>query len=114
NDSTVNRRGAAPVEGRNYSIGARLTLTPSENHDFSLDVERGRQVYDNEDCQLGTLDGYDTGSNTAGCSSPNPLEVAGYSDELRFERDRITLSHTGHFSIGTLDSSLAYNTTETI
>lgn len=112
--STVNRRGASPVEGRNYTVGARLTLTPNENHDLALDMERGRQVYNNDDCQLGTLDGYQTGSNVAGCSQPQPTNIAGYSDELRFERDRITLSHTGHLELGTLESSLAYNTTETI
>ncbi len=43
NDSNVSKRGAAPVEGRNNTLGARLTLTPHQNHDFSLDVERGRQ-----------------------------------------------------------------------
>ncbi len=34
NDSTVSKRGAAPVEGRNTNFGARLSLTPHENHDF--------------------------------------------------------------------------------
>ncbi len=68
NDSTVSKRGAAPVEGRNNTVGARLTLTPHENHDFALDFERGRQVYDNDDCQLGNLDGKATGSATGGCA----------------------------------------------
>src|SRR5690554_5124712 len=103
--SVVNRRGAAPVEGRTYSIGSRLTLTPDSNHDLYLDFERGRQVYNNEDCQLGTLDGFESGSNTAGCSKPNPDNVAGYGDELRFYRDQVALGHTGRFDTGTLTST---------
>lgn len=112
--SVVNRRGAAPVEGRTYSIGSRLTLTPNSNHDLYLDFERGRQVYDNEECQLGTLDGFDRGSNTAGCLQPNPDNVAGYSDELRFYRDQVALGHTGRFDAGTLTSTLTHNKTETL
>src|SRR5690554_502541 len=112
--SVVNRRGAAPVEGRTYSIGSRLTLTPDSNHDLYLDFERGRQVYNNEDCQLGTLDGFESGSNTAGCSKPNPDNVAGYSDELRFYRDQVALGHTGRFDTGTLTSTLTHNKTETL
>src|SRR5690606_26167471 len=52
-DSVVSRRGAAAVEGRNSNWGARLTLAPGEFHELSLDLEQGRQVYDNDDCQLG-------------------------------------------------------------
>jgi len=110
----VNRRGASPVEGRNHTLGGRLTYTPSADHELALDFERGRQRYDNDDCQLGTLDGYRSGSNTGGCSQPDPDNVAGYADTLRFERDRYTLSHQGEFELGTVESSLAYNTTETL
>ena len=112
--SVVNRRGAAPVEGRTYSVGSRLTLTPTSNHDLYLDFERGRQVYNNEDCQLGTLDGFTSGSNTAGCRNPDPDNVAGYGDELRFYRDQVALGHTGRFDAGTLTSTLTHNKTETL
>src|SRR5690606_40823606 len=37
----------------------------------------------------------------------------GYSDELRFEREQIALTHTARLGFGTLDSSLMHNTTET-
>ncbi|MCQ4323736.1 TonB-dependent receptor [Stutzerimonas stutzeri] len=114
NDSPVSKRGASPVEGRNHTLGARLTLTPDEAHDISLDFERGRQVYNNDDCQLGSLDGKNGGSATDGCSADVPSKANGYADELRFERDQFALSHTGRFSFGTLDSSLTHNTTETI
>lgn len=112
--SVVNRRGAAPVEGRTYSLGSRLTLTPNSNHDLYLDFERGRQVYDNENCQLGTLDGFDSGSNTGGCSQPNPDNVAGYGDEQRFYRDQIALGHTGRFDFGTVTNAITHNKTETL
>lgn len=113
NDSTVSKRGAAPVEGRNNTVGARLTLTPHENHDFALDFERGRQVYDNDDCQLGNLDGKATGSATGGCAADAPT-AHGYKDELRFEREQVALTHTGRLGFGVLDSSLMHNTTETL
>jgi outer membrane receptor for ferrienterochelin and colicins len=114
NDSTVSKRGAAPVEGRNHTVGARLTLTPHENHDFSLDLEQGRQVYNNDDCQLGTLDGKSGGSAVDGCNIERPTQINGYDDELVFERDQFALSHTARLGFGTLDSSLTHNTTETI
>src|SRR5690554_5508330 len=113
NDSTVSKRGAAPVEGRNNTVGARLTLTPHESHDFALDFERGRQVYDNDDCQLGNLDGKATGSATGGCAADAPT-AHGYKDELRFEREQVALTHTGRLGFGVLDSSLMHNTTETL
>ncbi|QLF94740.1 TonB-dependent receptor [Pseudomonas sp. ABC1] len=113
-DSTVSKRGASPVEGRNNTLGARLTLTPHENHDFSLDFERGRQVYDNDDCQLGNLDGKNGGSATAGCTTNAPTRANGYKDELRFERDQFALTHTARLGFGTLDSSLTHSTTETL
>src|SRR5690554_3378821 len=108
NGVEVSKRGPSPVEGQKHTIGARLTLTPHENHDFALDVERGRQAYNNDECQLGTLDGLD-GDCTASTTTAN-----GYRDELRFERDQFALSHTARLGFGTLDSSLMHNTTETI
>ena len=113
NGSTVSRRGASPVEGRNNNLGARLTLTPNEDHDFSLDFERGRQVYNNDECQLGNLDGRASGSDSAGCGAPSS-RASGYKDELRFERDQFALSHTARLGFGTVDSSLTHKTTETI
>lgn len=112
NGDTVNRRGAAPVEGQNYNIGGKLAFTPNADHDFTLEFDRGRQVYENDNCQLGTLDGF-SGNGTNGCTATSN-EAGGYSDELRFERDQVALTHTGRFLWGTLTSSLMHNTTETI
>ncbi|MEX1201559.1 MAG: TonB-dependent receptor [Methylophaga sp.] len=110
--SDVNRRGAAPVEGQNYTIGAKLAFTPNAHNEWAIDVERGRQVYENDDCQLGTLDGFG-GNGVSGCTTTNNT-ARGYSDELRFERDQVALLHTGDFSFGKLTSSLMHNQTETL
>lgn len=97
---SVSKRGPSPVEGENYNIGSRLTFTPNDDHELWLDGEVARQRYNNDDSQLGTLD--------------KPGGVAkGYSDELRFEREQIAIGHKGHFSLGTLESSLMQNTTKT-
>ncbi|MCU1718096.1 TonB-dependent receptor domain-containing protein [Pseudomonas sp. 5P_3.1_Bac2] len=115
-DSTVSKRGAAPVEGRNYNAGARLTLTPNEDHEFAMDFETGRQTYQNDKCQLGTLDGKASrGSNAVdGCAKDDPDNISGYKDELRFERDQFALTHTARLGFGTLDNSLTYSKTETL
>lgn len=105
----VSARGPSPVEGDNNTLGARLTLTPHENHDFGLDVERGRQAYNNDECQLGTLDG-----QNQGCTGTEKNKANGYADELRFEREQIAITHTARLGFGTLESSLMHNTTETI
>ena len=107
----VSRRGASAVEGRNTNWGARLTLTPSEFHEISLDVDQGRQVYNNDDCQLGTLDGWG-GNAVAGCTVPDD-SASGYADELRFDRTQTVLAHRGSLDFGRWESALTYKTTET-
>lgn len=109
NDSEVSKRGASPVEGRNYTIGGRLNLTPMENHDFYLDFERGRQVYENDECQLGTLDG-----RNRNCEVPANPVANGYSDQLRFEREQFAFGHSARLGFGNLDSSITHSTTETL
>src|SRR5690606_36784574 len=51
----VSTRGPAPVEGRNYSAGAKFTFTPTKEHEFWLDLDRSRQTYDNSEGQLGNV-----------------------------------------------------------
>ncbi|MGM0543346.1 MAG: TonB-dependent receptor domain-containing protein [Pseudomonadota bacterium] len=103
----VSQRGPSPVEGDTYNLGGKLTWTPTTDHDLWLDGEVNRQRYNNDDCQLGTLDG-----RTRSCE-PDPGTANGYADELRFEREQLAIGHTGRFASGTLDSSLMRNTTET-
>lgn len=97
----VSKRGPSPVEGENYTVGSRLTLTPNEDHDLWLDGEISRQRYNNDAAQLGTLD------------IPGG-KALGYSEELRFEREQIAIGHTSRLDFGTIESSLMSNTTETI
>ncbi len=47
--------GSNPVKSKINTFGARLSLTPNRQHDIILDVETGRQTYDNARGQLGTL-----------------------------------------------------------
>ncbi len=68
NGINVSKRGPSPVEGQNFNLGARLNFTPHDDHDFALDFEKGRQRYNNDDCQLGTLDGKKGGDAIDGCT----------------------------------------------
>jgi outer membrane receptor for ferrienterochelin and colicins len=91
----VSTRGPSPVESEQYTVGGRFTVTPGESNDFWLDIESSRQDYDNSEGQLGTLG------------------VQGYGSELEFDRDQFAVGHTGRFSIGTLETSIMRNVTET-
>ncbi|WP_035817333.1 TonB-dependent receptor domain-containing protein [Janthinobacterium sp. RA13] len=89
--------GANPVRADIENFGARLAFTPNRYHTVILDADAGRQTYDNSKKQLGTLG----------------LQ-GGYGPEQKYNRDQWTLSHTGRFGFGTLDSSYMVNKTETL
>lgn len=108
----VSRRGAAAVEGTNYGLGARLTVTPNDDHELFVDFDRGRQVYNNDDCQLGTLDGW-SGTEWAGCTAAT-AQANGYRDELRFSRDQVVVGHASRFGFGTWQSVATYKVNETV
>ncbi|MBP7566902.1 MAG: TonB-dependent receptor [Burkholderiaceae bacterium] len=103
--ATASGRNPAPAASRQHTLGARLTLTPSRQHDLWLDVEQGRTWYDNSDGRLGNRDAL---TNLLGNNPP------GYRDFLRFNRDQIAIGHTARLGIGLLESSLMRNVTETI
>jgi len=88
--------GANPVKSDIDNFGFRATLTPNRDHDLSLDVDIGRQTYDNSTGQLGTLG------------------IGGYAPEQRYDRDQYTLAHTGRYSFGRWDTSYMVNRTETM
>ncbi len=92
----VSKRGPSPVEADLFTAGARLTYTPSANHDLWLDADLARQKYDNSKAQLGTLG------------------VQGYSPDMEFNRDQYTAAHTWRFAGGLLESSVMQNSTETL
>lgn len=111
--STVSRRGVSAVEGRSYELGSRLTFAANATHELSADVEFGRQVYNNDNCQLGTLDTR-AGNAVAGCTGePNNI-AGGYADEYRAERDQVALVHRAVLDFGTWNNSLTHRQTETI
>ncbi|WP_286997610.1 TonB-dependent receptor domain-containing protein [Comamonas sp. UBA7840] len=88
---------ANPVKSEINTLGVRLSLTPNRQHDIILDVESGRQRYDNSKGQMGTL-------GAAG----------GYTQEQKYNRDQWSLSHTGRYAFGVWDTSYMENKTETI
>ena len=94
---TAPTMGANPVRADIDNFGARLAFTPNRTHTVILDADAGRQTYDNSKKQLGTLG----------------LQ-GGYGPEQKYKRDQWTLSHTGRFGFGTLDSSYMVNKTETL
>ncbi|MGK5073755.1 TonB-dependent receptor domain-containing protein [Janthinobacterium sp. ZB1P44] len=89
--------GANPVRADVENFGARLAFTPNRFHTVILDADAGRQTYDNARGQLGTK-----------------TVQGGYGPEQKYKRDQWTLSHTGRFGFGTLDSSYMVNKTETL
>ena len=90
-------QGNNPTKSELQTLGARLTLTPTDDHDLSLEFERTEQWYDNSKGQLGTL-----GAN------------GGYADAQEYDRDKLVLAHTWRNNIGTLESSITNNKSETI
>ena len=88
--------GRNPVRSDIYNYGARLTLTPHADHDLWIEYDRNEQRYDNREGRLGTL-----GSG-------------GYAPEQRFNRSNYVLAHSWRTRLGTLDTTLTRNETETI
>ncbi len=100
------------VAAQNWNLGTTLSFTPTENHDFTLELDRARQRYDNTQGQSGTLDGVDSlwRASNAGIIQPR----VGYTPYQRVERDQVALSHTGRWSFGTLNSSITHMTSSNL
>ncbi|MEP9400409.1 TonB-dependent receptor domain-containing protein [Sphingomonas silueang] len=88
--------GRNPVRSDVYNYGGRLSLTPHADHDLWIEFDRNTQSYDNSDGQLGTL-----GSG-------------GYAPEQRFNRSNYVVAHSWRTALGTLDTTVTRNDTETI
>ena len=98
NPVEVSQRGPSPVEGDVYNLGGKLTWTPNDSYDLWLDGEVNAS--NNDECQLGTLDG-----RTRSCA-PNP-GVATAMPTSCVEQERVAIGHTGRFATGTLESANA-------
>lgn len=103
-DYTGNVSGDGYAGSKIHTLGVKFALTPNENHDIIFDVEQARQRYDNSAQQLGTL------------NSQVPAREAGggYDPEQRYDKTRYGLTHLGRYGNLSSDSSIVYETTETI
>ena len=108
---------------KNFNYGARLSFTP-ENQEYVLSYDRGVQRYDNNDGQLGTLNGgiYEQNAiagakwakNPKGKRGPGYKSGGGYADHLTFSRERLSLTQNVDFGIATMESGLLWDSTRTI
>mgnify|MGYP004500797019 CR=1 FL=1 len=96
NPIEVSTRGPAPVKSKIYTLGGRVSLTPSTDHDLWFDYDYSDQWYDNSDSQLGT-----------------GTVQGGYGPEMTFIRDQYTLAHNWRAGFGTLETTITRNATET-
>ncbi len=86
------------------NVGLRLALTPNRNHDILFDVDQNWQRFENGRGELGTLNS----------SVARNRQGGGYEPEMEFNRTRYSLTHLGRYNSVTSDTSLVYDTTETI
>lgn len=87
--------GRSSTANEIWSLGGRLSFDLHPDHDLWLDVDTGRQWYDNSKGQMGAL-------GVAG----------GYGPALEFNRDQQVLAHDWRLPFGVLESTLSRNTTE--
>ncbi|GGZ39692.1 TonB-dependent receptor domain-containing protein [Asticcacaulis endophyticus] len=92
----VSTRGPSPVENEIWSAGARLSFTPTENHDLMFDYDINKQWYDNSVAQLGTIG------------------TSGYAPEQEFNNEEMVLSHNWRLGFGELQTTLSRGVRETI
>lgn len=85
-----------PTKSDNYNFGGRLNYKISDKNTLWIDGETARQTYDNRNGQLGPV-------GTSG---------GGYTDELRYQRQKVMLGHDTGLSFGRWSSSLSYAVTE--
>lgn len=102
-------KGVAPVKSDQYTLGARLTLTPSKGHELWLDAETGSTKYDNRNCGLGTLDFFDCNKEKIDITKG----ASGYKDNLKFERDQVAVGYKGNYDFGSFETSLSHTSNET-
>ncbi|QQA74375.1 TonB-dependent receptor [Pectobacterium parmentieri] len=85
-----------PTKTDNYNVGAKLSAKTSDANTLWVDGDVSRQTYDNRSSQLG----------------PIGVGGGGYRDELRFERNKLSIGHDTDLSFGRWSSNLSYAVTE--
>ncbi|MDR0352239.1 MAG: TonB-dependent receptor [Opitutaceae bacterium] len=94
------RHGARKTD--TSTIGARLSYTPTPEHDIILEGGASRQRLEGTPGKTGSM-----GTTITTADSP-------YDPVLRFNRDYASLSHTGRWAIGTSDIAVHYEDAETL
>lgn len=109
--SASSYKGVAPPKSDQYTLGAKLTLTPVNGHELWMDVETARSKYDNKNCELGNRDLVCVSTNK---TTKYVTTHAGYSDSLHFNRDQYAIGYKGKLGIGQFETSLSHskNTTK--
>lgn len=94
--------GQNPVAADTRTLGTQIYFTPNQAHEFSLRADHNQQVYDNSIGQIGRIRRDGDGNFRDG-----------YADELRFERNQISLDHRAFLNVGTWRTQLTHDVMET-
>ncbi len=92
--ANTNKDGASKPDGENKEAGAKLTFTPNENNDFSLDLTKARREY-----------------------THNPgKSLAANSDPLytHYEKDIYVLTHEGRYDNWLVDSYIQHDISDNV
>ena len=92
-------RDPRPNKADNYDVGAKLDFKLDDQNSFWVDGFSSTQKYDNSDQRLGNF------ISRGG--------IAGYKDELEFNRVQIAAGHDGQYDFGLWKTYISHNTTET-
>ena len=109
--------GGKAVASTAWNAGFRLEWTPGDQHRVFLDYDLSRQKYDNSKGQTGTLDGTEALWRSGIAVIPNPngggtisrrvvQPRVGYTPDQRYEREQLSLTHVGEWSLGRSQTSL--------
>lgn len=89
--------GRSSTSNEIWTLGARVSFTPHQDHDIWFDYDTANQWYDNSSSQLGT-------ATTAG----------GYGPSMEFNREQYLLAHNWRRGFGELQTTLTQGVTETL
>ncbi len=101
--------GQVPTHATIQTGGGRVTFEPDPDHRIHAGFDRTRQSYDNSNGQLGQIN-----LEAEPGSDGFPDLLRGYAPELGFNRDQLYAGHRGSFAVGSLETTLARNFTETV
>jgi len=92
-------RDPRPTKADIYDFGAKLDFQLDDQNAFWVDGFTAKQKYDNSEQRLGAF--------------LSRGQIAGYDDELEFNRQQLSLGHDGDYNFGQWHTYLSHNTTET-